>query len=142
MNTDYNQIEGKPRSSPIQISSAPRVNTAKHYYINRPPSPSISSREYNSSDHIVWIVEEDPIINDDDEVDVLVLYICAIIAFFLPIGGLIYLCCFKFSFGWSRSRFGPRKKKAYRILILTTLLGILVDLIICSLISSNTIKLN
>ena len=139
MNTDYNQIEGKPRSSPpIPIPSAP-----PHYYINRPrPSPSSSPRRSDSLDnHIIYILEEAPIIDDDDEIDVLVLYICAVIAFFAPFVGFIYLCCFKFSCG-TINRFGPRKKRAYRILILTTLLGILVEIILGSLISSNDIKLN
>lgn len=125
------QLEGKPRTSPpIPIPSAP----PHHYYI--PPRQQQSSYE-SSDEEVVFVVEEVPrnIRNDDDDIDVCVVYLCAIIAFLVPFAGLVYICCLRSCFG-TPPPFSPRKNRAYKILIIATLSGLIVDIILGSLFSN------
>ena len=140
METDYNQIEGRPTPSPpIPIPSAPPANRV--YYVH-PPVPSRILINDPSEDISIYIPDNYPQHIEEDPVDYLVIYVCAVIAFFIPIFGLLYICCFRFCCGSGSYPFQPRKRKAFKILVLMTMIGIAIDIIFGSLISNGNIKLN
>lgn len=88
------------------------------------------------SEHTVFIVEQVPRrIHNNDDIDIFVIYICAIIAFFMPFFGVVYICCFRFSccgIGIPYP-YDPTKQRAIKILILSTVLGFLIEIILGSI---------
>ena len=158
MDTNYeNQLEGHPQpSAPIPIHQPvvyqqlvpplvhqPLVHQpvvyqqlvppAHQYYI--PPTPPSHLNVNESDNHTIFVVEEIPhnIRNrNDDNIDILVIYICAIIAFFIPFIGLFYLFCLRFCCGIPYP-FTQNKRKAYKLLLVATLLGFLTEIILGSI---------
>ena len=132
------------------------MNTEKEGYRNIPSPPEPTTQEYNNfnpnpqynppnyysnddSSSIVFLVEEIPRVQEDD-VSIMVIYMCAIFALFIPLIGFIYLCCFRFCC-WN-GKYGPRKRTAFKTLIITTFIGFLFDIIFGSLLGDGKIKLN
>lgn len=80
-------------------------------------------------------------VSRDEDVSVFVIYFCAFISLFMPIIGFIYLCCFRFCCGVYPFN-SQKARKAYKILMVTTFIGVLFNIIFGSLISYGIIKLN
>ena len=96
----------------------------------------------SSDDHTIFIEEvhgEDlNEVSDDVNIDVLVIYICVILAFIFPFAGLFYMCCFRFC---CRSNPHPRKRRAYKILAISTLLGFSFYIILGSTVFKKNLNL-
>eukprot|EP01084_Bolivina_argentea_P210032 357629_1 len=56
------------------------------------------------------------------EEDTCCLYCCAVISIFIPIVGLIAMCCYGCG-----NNLGPLRKRAFRFLIICTIIGLLVS---------------
>ena len=70
--------------------------------------------------NIIDTVLDDWEINDDP----LCIYICAIISLLFPLIGFVAMCCFKCGSGLRR-----RRRRAFAILVLCTIIGLIVDII-------------
>lgn len=109
-------------SMPSQDSVIEIEEHHHHHYINHPRNP-------RNPRNIV-----------DNDIDVFVIYFCAVIAFFMPVFGLVYIflfrCCCNFS------NFGLRKIKAFRYLLFSTFIGTIIDIITGIILKEENIKLN
>ena len=127
--------EGQENFEPYVTFPSPKPSTPLAppiYYLHETQSFSLES------DHDYDLAERHLRVQPDDTLDVWILYLCAAIAFLVPITGFIYLCCFRYCCGNS-SPFSVRKKKAIKILIIATLLGTIIQIIIGILINNDRI---
>lgn len=130
-----------PLARPIYDSESYNdFRTVPRYNLNpaRYESPPLTQ---STDDTLIFVVEEVPRKIPEDDVSIMVIYICAILALFIPFIGIIYLCCFGICCKNIRE-FKPRRKKAIKILLLTTLFGVLWGVVFSSLVGEGEIKLN
>jgi hypothetical protein len=128
-----NQIEGESNSYEIYPSAPPQeppVYYINHYHNNRGGSFLVYDYDVSQNSptfESTYLLDEEEI--QEDDIDICVLYLCAVIAFIIPWAGLCYLFYCRFCWG-NYHRSGPKKKRAYKILLIGTLLGFIVDIII------------
>eukprot|EP01083_Nonionella_stella_P026688 73534_1 len=94
----------------------------------------INIRVQNDDDSVInrvlndWTEEDDP----------LCLYICAVASLIIPLVGLIAMCCY--SCGTNIN--GTRKRKAFVLLVICTITGIIIDILISFLFDDKNVRVS
>lgn len=104
------------------------------YYINKSNTTNTDDKYHEISDSESSVEFE---YQEEDTIDLLVMYLCSFVSFIIPLVGFFYIFCFTFC---RRSYYGPRKLKALKVLWLSTILNIIAYIIII-LIKTHKIKL-